>query len=134
MLDIGTGSGILAIAAGKLGAGRVVALDIDPLCLEVARENVARNQVSDKVSLLVGSFADALRVQADVVVANLSTADILDMLPQVPRVLKSSGTFIASGIPSSRRSEVEAALRGAEFVVLDVIEREGWVTFAAHLR
>ncbi|MCS6861978.1 MAG: 50S ribosomal protein L11 methyltransferase [Abditibacteriales bacterium] len=134
VLDVGTGSGILAIAAAKLGAERVMALDIDPLCLEVARENVARNQVSDEVFLLQGSFADALRVRADVVVANLSTADVLDMLPQVPRVLKPSGTFIASGVPSSRRWEVEAAWQEAGFVMQGVIEREGWVTFAAHLR
>jgi len=133
VLDVGTGSGILAIAAAKLGAGRVIALDIDPLCLEVARENVARNQTSDRVSLLQGSFTDALRVRADVVVANISTADILDMLPQASHVLKSAGTFIASGIPSSRRGEVEAELRRAGFVVQEVIEREEWVTFATHL-
>lgn len=155
-LDVGTGSGILAIAAAKLGAERVIALDIDPLCLEVAQENIARNQASDspdssripipacresrqvgtsrKVFLLQGSFADALRVTADVVVANISTADILDMLPQVPQVLEPSGTFIASGIPSSRRLEVEAGLQQTGFVVQDVIEREGWVTLAAHLR
>lgn len=133
VVDVGTGSGILAIAAAKLGAGRVIALDIDPLCIEVAQENVARNQTSDKVCLLQGSFADALRVAADVVVANISTADLLDMLPQAPRALKPSGTFIASGIPSSRRLEAEAGLQGAGFVVQDVIEREGWVTCAAHL-
>ncbi len=133
VLDVGTGSGILAIAAAKLGVERVIALDIDPLCLEVAQENVARNQASDSVFLLQGSFADALRMTADVVVANISAADILDMLPQVLRVLKSSGTFIASGIPSSRRLEVEAGLQQTGFVVQDVIEREGWVTLATHL-
>jgi ribosomal protein L11 methylase PrmA len=85
------------------------------------------------VSLLQGSFTDALRVRADVVVANISTADILDMLPQASHVLKSAGTFIASGIPSSRRGEVEAELRRAGFVVQEVIEREEWVTFATHL-
>ncbi len=133
VLDVGTGSGILAIAAAKLGAARVIALDIDPLCVEVAQENIARNQVTDKVLLLQGSFADALRVTADVIVANISTADVLDMLPQVPSRLQPSGTFIASGIPSSRRAEAEAGLQLVGFVIHEVIEREGWVTFAAHL-
>jgi ribosomal protein L11 methyltransferase len=133
VLDVGTGSGILAIAAARLGATCVMALDIDALSVEVAKENVAQNQVTDRVFLLQGSFTNALRVTADVIVANISTADVLDMLPQVPQSLKPSGTFIASGIPSSRREEVEAGLQQAGFAIQEIIEREGWVTFAAHL-
>jgi ribosomal protein L11 methyltransferase len=132
VLDVGTGSGILAMAAAQLGAQWVIALDIDALSLEVAQENVAKNQVGNKVFLLQGSLTNALRVEADVVVANISTADVLDMLPQVPHALKPSGILIVSGIPSLRREEMEAGLQQAGFAVQEVIEREGWVTFAAH--
>lgn len=91
------------------------------------RERLAMSTYWTEISVETSAGA------ADVVVANLSTADILDLLPQVPRVLKSAGTFIASGIPSSRRLEVEAGLQQTGFVVQGLIEREEWVTLAAHL-
>ena len=79
VFDIGTGSGILSIAAAKMGAAEVVAVDVDPVALEAAWENCQRNHVISKVDVLPGNLFEELSGQADLVVANI-TADVLLLL------------------------------------------------------
>ncbi len=93
VLDVGTGSGILAIAAAKLGAANVVALDNDPVAVEAARENVRKNSCADSCRLLV-SAVSALRLPHavfDVIVANINKNEILKLLPDLARLLKLKG-------------------------------------------
>ena len=98
VLDIGTGSGILAITCGKLGAKSVQGTDIDPLAVKIARENVELNGLSDKIQVAEGDLVDAVSGTYDIVVANI-IADIIKVLaPQVPPFMKEDGIFIASGI------------------------------------
>jgi ribosomal protein L11 methyltransferase len=104
VLDVGTGSGILAVAAARLGAASVVATDIDPLALDAARQTARQNQLSDQVEVLKGSIP--VEQQFDVVTANL-TADILQYLARdLTEALNPGGRLIASGLIAARQMEV----------------------------
>ena len=132
MLDVGTGSGILAVTAAKLGVGRIVASDIDSLAVKVATENVQRNGVCDQVRVVEG---DLLRLKLntpfELVVANIITNAILKLLPDLSGVLAPNGRFLASGIIDERFPEVEAALRGLGFMLVKTVTAEGWTALVA---
>lgn len=109
VLDLGTGSGILAVAAAKLGATKVHAVDIDPLAVEAARETARRNAVADRVTVEEGSIPP--NHHYDLILANL-TADLLQALaPQIASA--TAGTLIASGFLHTRHPEVTATLATA---------------------
>lgn len=118
VFDVGTGSGILAVAAAKLGAGEVLAVDSDPVAVRVAAENAALNGVGGVVTVRQGS-AESGTGDYDVVLANIVASVIAGLAHQLAARLAASGTLIASGIIAERRSMVDAALAEAR---LDVIE------------
>jgi len=126
VLDIGTGSGILAIAALKLGAASAEGVDIDPVAVRTAGENAALNGVADKLTVLVGDLSDKASGQYDVVVANIVANAIISLAPAVPALMKPSGYFIASGIIDTRKNEVVAALAAAGLQVQAIREKRGW--------
>jgi len=109
--DVGTGSGILAEAAIKLGAGKVYANDNDPEAVAVARENFEKASV--EVSLSLGSAHDFPTACADLVLANISPAWIADLAPQWVRILKPGGRAILSGFEATDIPRVSAALEAA---------------------
>jgi ribosomal protein L11 methyltransferase len=111
VVDVGTGSGILAEAAAKLGAGAVYANDNDPEAVAVANENFEKACVA--VSLSLGSAADFPADLADLIVANISPAWIADLAPDWVRVLKPGGIAILSGFEASDIARVSAALESA---------------------
>ncbi len=124
VVDVGTGSGILAEAALKLGAGRVLANDNDPEAVAVARANFERAGVDIPVSL--GS-ADAFPVDiADIVVANISPAWISDLAPEWVRILKPGGVAILSGFEASDIPRVSAALEAAGARVTGEFGEQEW--------
>ena len=127
VLDIGTGSGILAIAALKLGAAAAEGVDIDPMCVRTAGENAARNGVSDRLQVLIGDLSDKASGTYDVICANIVANAIKALAPEVPALLREHGTFVASGIIDTRRDEVIEALRAAGLDVQEVKEKNGWV-------
>lgn len=127
VLDIGTGSGILAIAALKLGATAAEGVDIDPMCVRTAGENAARNGVEDRLTVLVGDLSDKASGVYDLITANIVAAAILSLAPHVPALLAPGAVFIASGIIDTRKEEVLAGLRAAGLEPFDVREKRGWV-------
>ena len=127
VLDIGTGSGILAIAALKLGAAAAEGVDIDPMCVRTAGENAARNGVEDRLTVLVGDLSDKASGVYDLITANIVAAAILGLAPHVPALLAPGAVFIASGIIDTRKEEVLAGLRAAGLEPFDVREKRGWV-------
>ena len=127
VLDIGTGSGILAIAALKLGAAAAEGVDIDPMCVRTAGENAARNGVEDRLTVLVGDLSDKASGVYDLITANIVAAAILSLAPHVPALLAPGAVFIASGIIDTRKEEVLARLRAAGLEPFDVREKRGWV-------
>ncbi len=99
LLDLGTGSGILAIAAAKLGAGRVVALDVDPQAVKAARQNAVANAVAEIVEVSEGTLAEEVDVPIafDLIVANISSVAIQRLASALARVLAPGGVLVASG-------------------------------------
>ena len=127
VLDIGTGSGILAIAALKLGADSAEGVDIDPMCVRTAGENAARNGVADRFKVLVGDLSDKASGQYNIITANIVAAAILSLAPHVPVLMAPGARFIASGIIDERRDEVLAGLKAAGLEPVEVKEKRGWV-------
>lgn len=115
VLDVGTGSGVLAIAALRLGAARAVGVDTDPVAVAAAQENAARNRVA--VTLRTGTV-DAVDGRFDVVVANLDTATLTALAGGLVGALAPGGALVASGVSVERTAEAEAALAAAGLPVL----------------
>lgn len=127
MLDIGTGSGILAIAALKLGAAEAEGVDIDPMCVRTAGENAERNGVQDRLKVLVGDLSDKASGVYNIITANIVAAAILSLAPHVPALMAPDAVFIASGIIDTRKDEVLEGLRAAGLDPIEVHEKRGWV-------
>jgi ribosomal protein L11 methyltransferase len=126
VLDVGCGSGILAISAVKLGAHEATGIDTDPVAISEATKNLKRNSVKHKVSLFCGTI-ESVRGKFDLIVANISAEVIFLIREQVKSRLKKNGRLIASGIPYSRRDEVLRGLKDAG-LILDRELRDGdWV-------
>lgn len=134
VLDIGCGSGILGIAAAKLGAGKVYASDLDVSAIPVAEENTKRNHVDDVMEVHCGDLMqiEALRaVTPDVIVSNIIADVIIGFTPDVAKKLKKGGAFIASGIIRERESDVTKALTDSGFTIRDIHRKGSWVAIYA---
>jgi ribosomal protein L11 methyltransferase len=131
VFDVGTGSGILAVAAAKLEAGAVRAVDNDPLAVRIAGENVAANGVAAKVSVSEGDLLTGLSGQADLIIANIIADVIIRMAPSVPQRLKDGGLFLAGGVIADRLGDVTDAILTAGLEVEKVLEEGGWATILA---
>lgn len=127
VLDIGTGSGILAIAALKLGAAEAEGVDIDPMCVRTAGENAERNGVAERFTVLVGDLSDKASGKYNIITANIVAAAILSLAPHVPVLMAPGARFIASGIIDTRKDEVLAGLRAAGLEPVEIKEKRGWV-------
>ena len=119
--DIGAGSGILAIAAAKLGAKRVDAVDLDTTTIPIARSNIQLNRVESVIRLHQGDGLNALeRQKYPLIVANILTKVILPMIPRCPDFFEPAGRLILSGILATEVSQVEVQLEANGFQVLEV--------------
>ena len=130
-LDVGTGSGILAIAMAMLGASSVRAVDLDSVAINVARKNVERNLLSDQVIVEVANLLEGSHEQADVIVANIIANAIILLSQSVRAHLKPHGVFIASGIIRDRERDVLDALQNAGLAVEAVRYAGEWVAVVA---
>ena len=130
VLDLGTGSGILSIAAVKLGAGRVAALDIDSQAVTAARRNIRRLGLQKQVSLAKGSVPHptASGGTFDLAVANISARGVCDRAPFILAALKPEGLFVASGLLQSQQPEVDEKLEPLGFSLVRSWLREDWVS------
>ncbi len=128
LLDIGSGSGILSIAALKLGIKEACGVDIDPVATKEARENAQRNSVARGIRFITGTIED-VRGEYDLVVANVNLESIINMAPSILDRLRNGGRFIASGIPLSRRGEALSGLLKVGFVLLDERVDGQWIGF-----
>ncbi len=134
VLDLGTGSGILAIVAAKLGATEILATDLDSLAIKVAQTNIERNQLNELIQTKEGNLLEFdLSTKYDLVVANIIASAIIELIPSLKRVLKPEGIFLASGIIQDRLPEVEAALKANGFEIDAVVIDEEWVAIKSAL-
>jgi ribosomal protein L11 methyltransferase len=133
VIDLGSGSGILAIAAVKLGAARATAVELDPEVEPIALANIARNGVAGRVVALTGDAAALcpLLAPAELIVSNILRSVNITLLPVIRRSLVPGGTAIFAGMESGEREPFLAALAGAGFAPRDEIIDEAWWGVAA---
>ena len=131
VIDIGSGSGILSMAAVLLGAEKATGVDLDPVAVRVALENVELNNLQDKIEILHGNLTDVIREKADIVVANIMADIILMLLEDVREFIKDDGLFISSGIIQEKRAAVEARLLEKNFSIVEVETKGEWCAITA---
>lgn len=133
VIDLGTGSGILAIAAARLGAGRVIGVELDPEALPVAQQNALRNGVERTVQFLEGDAGTVtpLLGPADVAVSNILRLVNVALLPAIHRAVRNGGTAIFSGMEVAEATDFRAPLLSAGFQIMSEITDDGWWAVAA---
>jgi ribosomal protein L11 methyltransferase len=130
VFDIGTGSGILAITAAKLNAAKVVGVDLDPVAVKSAEENVKYNNISN-IEILYGNLLDVVKGKADVIVANIIADVIIILVEDVKKCINKGGYFISSGIINARKDEVVNKLIESGFEIQEVNVDGEWVSIVA---
>ena len=128
VIDVGTGSGVLAIGAALLGASQVHALDLDDVAVTAAKINVKLNKVQDRTTVVQGNLLDTIKEPGDVVVANILAEIIISFTDDAFQVVKPGGHYITSGIISAKKNDVKEALEASGFIIEDVMMMEDWVT------
>jgi ribosomal protein L11 methyltransferase len=131
-LDVGTGSGILMIAAAKLGAARVSGIDKDEIAVEIATANLELNAVEpQRFQVNTGNLIDQTHDTYDIIAANILTHVILNLIVDIKRVLNPGGIFICSGIVDKNHNQVTEALQNIGFEILEIVHKEEWVAITA---
>ena len=131
-LDIGTGSGILMIAAAKLGAGVVCGIDKDSVAIDVAASNLKLNDlVSDNAILRTGNLLTGITDTYDLIVANIFTHVVIELLDDLPQALKGGGIFVCSGMFEENKKLVVAGLKNMGFEIMEIREQEKWAAIAS---
>ncbi|MBR6954252.1 MAG: 50S ribosomal protein L11 methyltransferase [Clostridia bacterium] len=127
VIDVGTGSGILAIGAARLGAWHVLAVDIDPDAVRVARENVRINGLEDRIEAVQGNLLERTEAKCEVCVANI-IADVICMFAEpLTRHIAPGGRFVCSGILKEKEQMVTDALLANGYELLKVLRKGSWV-------
>ena len=127
-LDVGSGSGILGLAALRLGASRVTAIDIDEDAVRATRDNAERNGLGDRLEARLGTLEAEPHERYGLVLANLVAALLIEMAPRLAAHLDEGGTLIAGGIVEPRAAEAVEALRAAGLRVVERRDDGEWVT------
>ena len=132
MIDVGTGTGILAIAASKLAPhSEIIAIDIDPLAVKVARENIDINHANSTIDIREGQPAEYAGGAFDVVVANLTAEVIIALRSDLVGCMATSGTLILSGILTTLAADVERALKEASVSIIERRAAGEWTALVA---
>ena len=132
-LDIGCGSGILAVAALLLGSESAVGVDIDEMAVKTAKENAELNNVADRFEVLCGNLTDKINGKYDVIAANIVADAIITLSGDVDKFMNEDSVYIMSGIIDMRSAEVEAAV-SEKFDIVEKYEENGWVCLVAKLK
>ncbi|MGX9135328.1 50S ribosomal protein L11 methyltransferase [Rummeliibacillus sp. JY-2-4R] len=128
VIDVGTGSGVLAIGSAMLGAKHIHALDLDEVAVESAKINVKLNKVQDQIDVVKGNLLDTVKEPADIVVANILAEIIMTFTMDAYTIVKPGGYFITSGIIETKKDDVKNSLENAGFQIEEVMMMEDWVT------
>ena len=131
VLDVGCGTGILAIAAAKLGAAECLGIDIDADAVRISKENIERNELSDRIKVIEGDLIGGVDFKPDIIVANLM-ADLVERLsPAAAEHLHEGGIYISSGILDVKCDRVADAVRAAGFEILEITQDGEWCAITA---
>jgi ribosomal protein L11 methyltransferase len=134
-LDIGAGSGILMLAAEKLGASRLMGIDSDEVAVSVARENLIKNKVpEDKFQLVTGNLVEGISGRFQLVAANIIAEVIVKLLGCVRPILEDNAILICSGIIEKKMDMVSVEMSRQGFEIIEIIAEEEWMAVAAGRR
>jgi ribosomal protein L11 methyltransferase len=131
--DVGCGSGILSIVAAKLGAKKVIGIDIDDLSVKTSKENVKINGVEEIVEIVKGNLLDNVSGKADIIVSNIIAEIIINMIPNLKDYLIHNGIFIASGIITEKLQLVKKALIDNGFNIVEEKVMNDWAVIIGNL-
>jgi len=131
LLDVGCGSGILAIGGALIGFGDVLGIEIDHDAVDVAEENVRLNGVDDVVRIRQGDLTEGVAFEADMIVANLMADLVMRLAADCGKHLKEGGVFISSGILIEKKDQVAKAIEDSGFTVEEIVEEGEWCAIAA---
>jgi len=131
VLDVGTGTGVLAVAAAKLGSKHVLGIDVDEWSYLNARENVDRNACGDLIEIRLGSLEVVTETGFDMILANITRNVILELLPLLLQKLKKGGFLICSGFILEDKTIMEDSLRHYRCAVLSTVKENEWIGMAA---
>lgn len=130
VFDIGTGSGILSIAAARLGAKHVVGVDLDPVAVDSATKNVGYNDISN-IEILYGDLMEVVKGKAEIVVANILAPIVMILCDGVKEFINDGGFFIASGILNTQEEMIKEKMESVGFKIEEVIADGEWVCIVA---
>jgi ribosomal protein L11 methyltransferase len=134
VLDVGTGSGILMIAAAKLGAEKVIGIDNNKAAVEIARKNLLLNKIPRKrFAVWTGNLVDGVDVQFDLVVANLLPQTLAILMDDVHKILKKRGIFICSGMLEDNSHRVVGKMQATGFKIIETRTKIKWAALAGRL-
>lgn len=131
VLDVGTGTGILAIAAAKMGASKIIGVDIDEWSLENGIENTHQNNVEKVIDIRIGSMEVVPETNFDIILANIFRNTILDLMDSMLQKLSPKGRIIFSGLLISDQPIIEKALNDRNVNIISVLSENEWVAIAA---
>lgn len=134
VLDVGSGTGILAITSVKLGASKAVAVDFDEICLENCKENCVLNGVENSVEIITGEIGYVKEKDFDLILANIQKNVLLEIAEKIRSRLKRNGILILSGLLDSDQDEIEKKYHSLGFDILQIEKMSEWiaVVFMAH--
>jgi len=133
VIDVGTGSGVLSIAASKMGASEIKAYDLDQVAVNSAVENLKLNPDVKNVQLGTNDLLAGIQAQADIVVANILAEIIVPLVPQAKACLKPNGIFITSGIIKEKLPTVLSALQDQKFKIIEILQMKDWRAVVAQI-
>lgn len=131
ILDVGCGSGVLSIAAAKLGAEKVYAYDLDDVAVKSSKMNIAQNQLSDKIVVKQNNLLQGINMDADIIVSNILAEIIVKFVDDAWKNLRNKGIFITSGIIESKKQLVLDEMEKHGFDIIEVNELEEWISIIA---
>ncbi|NMD37242.1 MAG: 50S ribosomal protein L11 methyltransferase [Christensenellaceae bacterium] len=127
IMDIGTGSGILAICCALLGAKKILALDINADAVRIAKENVDKNGLNEYIKVVQSDLLKSESINCDIAVANIIADAVIMLMPSVKNSINKNGLFIVSGILKDRKNDVLKEAEKLSFTLLDTLSDKEWV-------
>ena len=134
LIDVGTGSGVLSIAAAHLGVSDIRAYDVDQVAVDSAKENFALNPVTKGIDAQPNDLLNGITVPADVIVANMLTEVLVPMIPQAKPLLKPNGHLLLAGIINDKEAAIRQTLAANELIVQETLYMGDWVGIIARLK
>jgi ribosomal protein L11 methyltransferase len=131
VIDIGCGSGILSLVAAKLGAREVVAVDIDPLAVQITDENIGLNQLDNTITVYEGNLTEVINIKGNIILANILSDIIIDLTNSINNYLETDGYFIASGIILNRLDDVIKAITDQNINIVEINKLGEWACIIA---